>query len=37
MADHLFVTAANMTQAGCELGKILNWPTWYFSCLLGND
>ena len=28
MADHLFVTAANMTQAGCELGaKILNWPT----------
>ena len=30
MADHLFVTAANMTQAGCELGaKILNWP-----CLL---
>ena len=27
-ADHLFVTAANMTQAGCELGaKILNWPT----------
>ncbi len=28
MADHLFVTAANMTQAGCELGaRILNWPT----------
>ena len=28
MADHLFVTAANMTQAGCDLGaKILNWPT----------
>ena len=28
MADHLFVTAANMTQAGCELGaKALNWPT----------
>lgn len=28
MADHLFVTAANMTQAGCVLGaKILNWPT----------
>tara|TARA_Y100001970_G_scaffold47695_1_gene60321 strand:- start:554 stop:1591 length:1038 start_codon:yes stop_codon:yes gene_type:complete len=28
IADHLFVTAANMTQAGCELGaKILNWPT----------
>ena len=28
MADHLFVTAANMTQAGCELGaKVLNWPT----------
>ena len=28
MADHLFVTAANMTQAGCELGaKILDWPT----------
>ncbi len=28
MADHLVVTAANMTQAGCELGaKILNWPT----------
>ena len=28
MADHLFITAANMTQAGCELGaKILNWPT----------
>ena len=28
MANHLFVTAANMTQAGCELGaKILNWPT----------
>ena len=28
MADHLFVTAANMTQAGCELGsKILGWPT----------
>ena len=26
--SHLFVTAANMTQAGCELGaKILNWPT----------
>ena len=26
MADHLFVTAANMTQAGCELGvKALNW------------
>ena len=28
IADHLFVTAANMTQAGCELGaKILDWPT----------
>ena len=28
MADHLFVTAANMTQAGCDLGsKILGWPT----------
>ena len=28
MADHLFVTAANMTQAGCELwAKILDWPT----------
>lgn len=28
VADHLFVTAANMTQAGCELGsKILGWPT----------
>jgi len=28
IADHLFVTAANMTQAGCDLGaKILNWPT----------
>ena len=28
LADHLFVTAANMTQAGCELGaKILGWPT----------
>ena len=28
MADHLIVTAANMTQAGCDLGaKILDWPT----------
>ena len=28
MADHLIVTAANMTQAGCDLGsKILGWPT----------
>ena len=28
IADHLFVTAANMTQAGCELGaRVLNWPT----------
>jgi hypothetical protein len=28
MADHLFVTAANMTLAGCEFAtKILNWPT----------
>ena len=28
MADHLFVTAANMTQAGCELGaRVLNWST----------
>jgi 1-aminocyclopropane-1-carboxylate deaminase/D-cysteine desulfhydrase-like pyridoxal-dependent ACC family enzyme len=28
MADHLFVTAANMTQAGCDLGsKTLGWPT----------
>ena len=28
MADHLFLTAANMTQAGCDLGsKILGWPT----------
>ena len=28
IADHLFVTAANMTQAGCDLGaKIMNWPT----------
>ena len=28
IADHLFVTAANMTQAGCELGaRILNWST----------
>ena len=26
--DHLFVTAANMTQAGCELGaRVLNWST----------
>ncbi len=28
IADHLFVTAANMTQAGCELGaRVLNWST----------
>ncbi len=28
VADHLFVTAANMTQAGCELGaRVLNWST----------
>ena len=28
IADHLFVTAANMTQAGCELGaRALNWST----------
>ena len=28
IADHLIVTAANMTQAGCDLGsKILGWPT----------
>lgn len=28
MADHLIITAANMTQAGCDLGcKILGWPT----------
>ena len=28
MADHLIVTATNMTQAGCDLGsKILGWPT----------
>ena len=28
LADHLFVTAAGMTQAGCELGaKILGWST----------
>ena len=28
MADHLIVTSANMTQAGCDLGsKILGWPT----------
>ena len=28
VADHLFVTAANMTQSGCVLGaKILDWPT----------
>ena len=28
MADHLILTAANMTQAGCDLGcKILGWPT----------
>ena len=28
MADHLIVTSANMTQAGCELGsKALGWPT----------
>ncbi|SVE52798.1 uncharacterized protein METZ01_LOCUS505652, partial [marine metagenome] len=28
IADHLVVTAANMTQAGCDLGsKILGWPT----------
>jgi len=28
MADHLIVTAANMTQAGCDLGStILGWPT----------
>ena len=28
IADHLFVTAANMTQAGCELGaRGLNWST----------
>ena len=28
MADHLVLTATNMTQAGCDLGsKILGWPT----------
>ena len=28
MADHLILTATNMTQAGCDLGsKILGWPT----------
>jgi 1-aminocyclopropane-1-carboxylate deaminase/D-cysteine desulfhydrase-like pyridoxal-dependent ACC family enzyme len=28
MADHLMLTATNMTQAGCDLGsKILGWPT----------
>ena len=28
MADHLIVTSANMTQAGCDLGsKILGWST----------
>ena len=39
MADHLFVTAANMTQAGCVLGaKILSGYSHpgYFSSLLGN-
>ena len=28
MADHLVVTATNMTQAGCDLGsRVLGWPT----------